>query len=37
MNLVTAAALTTALDDAILMRAHGNSNCKSGLELKNHG
>jgi hypothetical protein len=37
MNLATAAALTTALDDAILMRAHANSNCKTGLKLQNHG
>ena len=37
MNLATAEALTTALDDAILMRAHANSNYKSGLELQNHG
>ena len=41
----TAAALTTALvwssipcrRDAMLVRAHADSNCKSGLELQNHG
>jgi hypothetical protein len=42
MNPVTAAALTTALVwssifDAMLVRAHADSNCKSGLEFKNHG
>jgi hypothetical protein len=39
MNPATAAALTTALVwssilDAMLVRAHADSNCKSGLELK---
>ena len=42
MNPASAAALTIALVwssilDAMLVRAHADSNCKSGLELQNHG
>jgi hypothetical protein len=42
MNPATAAALTTALVwtamlDAMLVRAHADSNCRSELEFKKHG
>ena len=41
MNPATAAALTTALVwssilDAMLVRAHADSNCRSRLEFQNH-
>ena len=42
MNPATSVILTTALVwsnmiDAILVRGQADSNCKSGLELQNHG